>query len=117
MVLNQMTEELKRNTEAVLTTIDQGTEVAKKGVDRIEQVAVNMTSIEGAIMKIVDMTSQINVAAHEQEQVAVSLNQQMSEVTELNTKSIGRAENAVVAITAIEEEVYDQVNLAERFKS
>jgi len=115
--INQMTEELKRNTEAVLTTIDQGTEVAKKGVDRIEQVAVNMTSIEGAIMKIVDMTSQINVAAHEQEQVAVSLNQQMSEVTELNTKSIGRAENAVVAITAIEEEVYDQVNLAERFKS
>lgn len=115
--INQMTEELKRNTEAVLTTIDQGTEVAKKGVDRIEQVALNMTSIEGAIMKIVDMTSQINVAAHEQEQVAVSLNQQMSEVTDLNTKSIGRAENSVVAITAIEEEVYEQVNLAERFKS
>ena len=115
--INQMTEELKRNTEAVLTTIDQGTEVAKQGVDRIERVALNMTSIEEAIMKIVDMTSQINVAAHQQEQVAESLNQQMSEVTELNSKSIGRAENAVVAITAIEEEVYEQVNLAERFKS
>ena len=114
--INQMTEELKRNTEAVLTTIDQGTDVAKQGVDRIEQVALNMTSIEDAIMKIVDMTSQINVAAHQQEQVAENLNQQMGEVTDLNKKSIGRAENSVVAITAIEEEVYEQVNLAERFK-
>lgn len=115
--INQMTEELKRNTEAVLTTIDQGTEVAKQGVDRIEQVALNMTSIEEAIMKIVDMTSQINVAAHQQEQVAENLNQQMGEVTELNSKSIGRAEKSVAAITAIEEEVYEQVNLAERFKN
>lgn len=114
--INQMTEELKKNTEAVLKTIDQGTTVAQEGVDRISQVSSNMTSIENAIMRIVDMTSQINVAAHQQAQVAEDLNQQMLDVTSLNTSSIEKAEKIVVSITHIEEEAYDQTNLAERFK-
>jgi aerotaxis receptor len=114
--INQMTEELKNNTAAVLLTIDKGSEVAHQGVERINQVAKNMSSIESAIMKIVDMTAQINMATQQQSEVAESLNQQMLEVSELNQGSIIKAENVVVNITHIEEEAYEQMNLSERFK-
>ena len=114
--INQMTEELKRNTEAVLKTIDKGAEVAHQGVDRINQVAKNMDSIEAAIMQIVDMTAQINVAAQQQSSVAEELNVQMLDVSELNMQSIDKAENIVANITHIEEEALGQMNLADRFK-
>lgn len=114
--INEMTEELKKNTEAVLKTIDQGAAVAKEGVERIEQVADNMTSIENAIMNIVDMTSQVNTATREQDSVSDTLKEQLEEVRDLNQACIDRAEKSVGAITGIEEEAYEQLNLAERFK-
>ncbi|WP_191600716.1 methyl-accepting chemotaxis protein [Marinomonas algicola] len=114
--INKMTEELKKNTHAVLLTIDKGSEVAHQGVERVNQVAKNMTSIESAIMKIVDMTAQINVTAQSQSNMAQSLNEKMVEVDSLNQESITKAENTVINITRIEEEAYEQMNLSERFK-
>ncbi|MCZ2723280.1 methyl-accepting chemotaxis protein [Marinomonas sp. 15G1-11] len=114
--INQMTEELKQNTQAVLLTIDKGSEVAHQGVERVNQVAKNMNSIESAIMKIVDMTAQINITAQDQSKMAERLNDKMVEVDGLNQDSIIKAENTVINITHIEEEAYEQMNLSERFK-
>ncbi len=114
--INQMTEELKKNTNAVLLTIDKGSEVAHQGVERVNQVAQNMNSIENAIMQIVDMTAQINLTTQGQSKMAENLNDKMVEVDGLNQESIAKAENTVINITRIEEEAYEQMNLSERFK-
>ena len=114
--INEMTGHLKKNTEAVLKTIDKSTAVAKEGVESIEKMSVNMISIEDAIMNVVDMTSQVNVTTREQTTVSETLKEQLAEVRELNLACIARAERSVGAITNIEEEAYEQLNLAKRFK-
>lgn len=115
--INEMTEELKKNTSAVTDAIDKGAIVAQEGVERVEQVAVKMQDIETSIKHIIDMTAQINVTAEEQASVARDLNEQMQEVDKLSVNSIERAENIVTNIAHIEEEAYEQSNLAERMKS
>ncbi|TDO98270.1 methyl-accepting chemotaxis protein [Marinomonas balearica] len=114
--INEMTEELKQNTHNVLNTIDKGTDVAQLGVERINSVAENMVEIETAIVKVVDMTSQINVATNEQTQVAEALNEQMHQVEQLSLQASERAQSIVLNISHIEEEAYEQGNLAERMK-
>lgn len=114
--ISEMTEELKQNTNAVLTTIDQGVEIAKQGVERIDQVSTNMVSIEKAVMGVFDMTSRVNAVTREQEEVSDALQTQLQEVRELNIACIERAKSSAEAIRNIEEETYEQLNLAERFK-
>ncbi|WP_133012013.1 methyl-accepting chemotaxis protein [Marinomonas flavescens] len=115
--INEMTEELKKNTSDVTRAIDKGSVVAQEGVSRVEQVAEKMRTIESAIKHIVEMTAQINVSSEEQASVARDLNDQMQEVDALSLASIERAENTVTNIAHIEEEAYEQGNLAERMKS
>jgi aerotaxis receptor len=62
------------------------------------------------------MTAQINVSSEEQASVARDLNEKMREVDALSINSIERAENIVINISHIEEEAYEQGNLAERMK-
>lgn len=114
--INDMTEELKKNTANVSETIDKGTLVAQKGVDSVNDVAQKMSDIEVAIKQVVEMTAQINVSSEEQAEVARDLNSKMAEVDALGSNSIERAENIVLNITHIEEEAYEQGNLAERMK-
>ncbi|REG86987.1 methyl-accepting chemotaxis protein [Marinomonas pollencensis] len=115
--INEMTEELKKNTSDVSVAIDKGSVVAQEGVSRVEQVAEKMQTIEASIKHIVEMTAQINVSSEEQAGVARNLNDQMQEVDALSLVSIERAENTVTNIAHIEEEAYEQGNLAERMKS
>ncbi|MCB5161947.1 methyl-accepting chemotaxis protein [Marinomonas algarum] len=114
--IHSMTEELKKNTLDVTNTIDKGAIVAQQGVDSVEAVAQKMVDIESAIRQVVEMTTQINVSSEEQASVARDLNNKMREVDELGLSSIERAENIVVNIAHIEEEAYEQGNLAERMK-
>ena len=114
--IHETTEELKRNTQAVLEAIDKGASVANEGVQGVTEVADSMNAIEEAIRHIVDMTAQINLATAEQADVANSLNQQMMDVDQLSIESIERAEHIVTNIAHIEEEAYEQGNLAERMK-
>ncbi|ETI61531.1 aerotaxis receptor Aer [Marinomonas profundimaris] len=114
--INDMTEELKKNTADVSNTIDKGTAVAQEGVDSVNKVAQKMGDIEAAIKQIVEMTAQINVSSEEQASVARDLNEKMREVDALSINSIERAENIVINISHIEEEAYEQGNLAERMK-
>ena len=114
--IHSMTEELKKNTADVTKTIDKGTEVAQEGVDSVNKVAQKMGDIEAAIKQIVEMTAQINVSSDEQAGVARDLNEKMQEVDALSINSIERAENIVINISHIEEEAYEQGNLAERMK-
>lgn len=114
--IHSMTEELKRNTADVTSTIDKGAVVAQDGVDRVNQVAQKMSDIEQAIKRIVEMTAQISASSEEQASVARDLNDKMHEVDALSINSIERAENIVVNISHIEEEAYEQGNLAERMK-
>ena len=114
--IHETTEELKRNTQAVLEAIDKGASVANEGVQGVTEVADSMNAIEEAIRHIVDMTAQINLATAEQADVANSLNQQMMDVDQLSIESIERAEHIVANIAHIEEEAYEQGNLAERMK-
>jgi aerotaxis receptor len=114
--IHETTEELKRNTQAVLEAIDKGASVANEGVQGVTEVADSMNAIEEAIRHIVDMTAQINLATAEQADVANSLNQQMMDVDQLSVESIERAEHIVTNIAHIEEEAYEQGNLAERMK-
>ncbi|RUM55511.1 MAG: aerotaxis receptor Aer, partial [Marinomonas sp.] len=96
--------------------IDKGASVANEGVQGVTEVADSMNAIEEAIRHIVDMTAQINLATAEQADVANSLNQQMMDVDQLSVESIERAEHIVTNIAHIEEEAYEQGNLAERMK-
>jgi aerotaxis receptor len=114
--IHSMTEELKKNTADVTNTIDKGTAVAQEGVDSVNKVAQKMGDIEAAIKQIVEMTAQINVSSEEQASVARDLNEKMREVDALSINSIERAENIVINISHIEEEAYEQGNLAERMK-
>ncbi|MFT2097255.1 methyl-accepting chemotaxis protein [Marinomonas sp. 2405UD66-6] len=114
--IHTMTEELKKNTSDVTETIDKGTLVAQQGVDSVNQVAQKMGDIEAAIKKVVEMTAQINVSSEEQAAVARDLNDKMEDVDALSLDSIRSAENIVLNITHIEEEAYEQKNLAERMK-
>lgn len=114
--IHSMTEELKKNTADVTNTIDKGTAVAQEGVDSVNKVAQKMGDIEVAIKQIVEMTAQINVSSEEQASVARDLNEKMREVDALSINSIERAENIVINISHIEEEAYEQGNLAERMK-
>ena len=114
--INNMTEELKKNTADVSSTIDKGAAVAQQGVERVEKVAEKMGDIEAAIKRIVDMTAQINVSTEEQASVARNLNEKMQEVDELSINSIEKAKGIVANIAHIEEEAYEQGNLAERMK-
>ncbi|QUX96861.1 aerotaxis receptor Aer [Marinomonas sp. CT5] len=114
--INSMTEELKKNTLDVTNTIDKGTAVAQEGVDSVAKVAQKMSDIEAAIKQVVDMTAQINVSSEEQANVARDLNDKMQDVDALSIDSIERAENIVINISHIEEEAYEQGNLAERMK-
>jgi aerotaxis receptor len=114
--IHSMTEELKKNTADVTNTIDKGTAVAQEGVDSVNKVAQKMGDIEIAIKQIVEMTAQINVSSEEQASVARDLNEKMREVDALSINSIERAENIVINISHIEEEAYEQGNLAERMK-
>jgi aerotaxis receptor len=114
--IHSMTEELKKNTADVTNTIDKGTAVAQEGVDSVNKVAQKMGDIETAIKQIVEMTAQINVSSEEQASVARDLNEKMREVDALSINSIERAENIVINISHIEEEAYEQGNLAERMK-
>ncbi|MBR7888709.1 methyl-accepting chemotaxis protein [Marinomonas sp. A79] len=114
--IHSMTEELKKNTLDVTTTIDKGTAAAQQGVDSVAQVAEKMVDIESAIRRVVEMTAQINVSSEEQASVARDLNEKMQEVDALGLSSIERAENIVINISHIEEEAYEQGNLAERMK-
>ena len=114
--INNMTEELKKNTLDVTSTIDKGTAVAQEGVDSVNEVAQKMGEIEAAIKRVVEMTAQINVSSEEQASVARDLNDKMHEVDSLSVNSIERAENIVINISHIEEEAYEQGNLAERMK-
>ncbi|TYL48493.1 methyl-accepting chemotaxis protein [Marinomonas sp. IMCC 4694] len=114
--IHSMTEELKKNTLDVTNTIDKGTMVAQEGVDSVHKVAQKMSDIEEAIKKVVEMTAQINVSSEEQAGVARDLNDKMQEVDALSINSIERAENIVINISHIEEEAYEQGNLAERMK-
>ncbi|MDE8603769.1 PAS domain-containing methyl-accepting chemotaxis protein [Marinomonas sp. RSW2] len=114
--IHSMTEELKKNTADVTNTIDKGTMVAQEGVDSVNKVAQKMGDIESAIKQIVKMTAQINVSSEEQASVARDLNEKMREVDALSINSIERAENIVINISHIEEEAYEQGNLAERMK-
>lgn len=115
--INDMTEELKKNTADVTRAIDKGAVVAQEGVVRVEQVAEKMQTIESSIKRIVEMTAQINVSSEEQASVARDLNDQMQQVDELSLASIERAEHTVTSMAHIEEEAYEQGNLAERMKS
>ena len=114
--IHDTTEELKRNTHDVLEAIEKGAMVANDGVAGVTKVAESMNVIEEAISHIVDMTAQINLATSEQAGVATSLSEQMVEVDRLSIESIERAENIVTNIAHIEEEAYEQGNLAERMK-
>ena len=114
--IHSMTEELKKNTADVTNTIDKGTAVAQEGVDSVNKVAQKMGDIEVAIKQIVEMTAQINVSSEEQASVARDLNEKMQEVDALSVNSIERTENIVINISHIEEEAYEQGNLAERMK-
>ena len=114
--IHSMTEELKKNTADVTSTIDKGTAVAQQGVDSVNDVAQKMSDIEAAIKRVVEMTAQINVSSEEQASVARDLNDKMQEVDALSINSIERAENIVINISHIEEEAYEQGNLAERMK-
>ena len=114
--INNMTEELKKNTADVSKTIDKGAEVAQQGVERVSMVAEKMSDIETAIKRIVDMTAQINVSTEEQASVARNLNEKMQEVDDLSVNSIEKAKGIVANIAHIEEEAYEQGNLAERMK-
>lgn len=114
--IHSMTEELKKNTLDVTNTIDKGTAAAQQGVDSVDKVAEKMVDIEAAIQQVVEMTAQINVSSEEQASVARDLNEKMQEVDALGMSSIERAENIVVNISHIEEEAYEQGNLAERMK-
>lgn len=114
--IHETTEELKRNTSDVMHAIDKGAMVANDGVAGVTEVAESMTAIEEAIRHIVEMTAQINAATAEQAEVATSLSQQMVEVDQLSLESIDRAEGIVTHIAHIEEEAYEQGNLAERMK-
>ncbi|WP_394182280.1 methyl-accepting chemotaxis protein [Marinomonas posidonica] len=114
--IHSMTEELKKKTSDVTSTIDKGALVAQQGVESVNQVAEKMSEIEASIQRVVEMTSQINVSSEEQAEVARNLNDKMELVDELSVNSIERAENIVLNITHIEEEAYEQGNLAERMK-
>ena len=114
--IHDTTEELKRNTHDVLQAIEKGANVASDGVAGVNEVAQSMTEIEAAVRTVVEMTEQISLATSEQAEVATSLNQQMVEVDQLSVESIERAENIVTNIAHIEEEAYEQGNLAERMK-
>jgi aerotaxis receptor len=114
--IHTMTEELKKNTSDVSETIDKGTLVAQQGVESVNQVAQKMGDIEAAIKQVVEMTAQINVSSEEQAEVARDLNEKMENVDALSLDSIRSAENIVLNITHIEEEAYEQGNLAERMK-
>ena len=114
--INSMTEELKKNTLDVTNTIDKGTLVAQEGVDSVNKVAEKMSDIETAIKQVVAMTAQINVSSEEQAGVARDLNDKMQDVDAVSIESIAQAENVVINITHIEEEAYEQGNLAERMK-
>jgi len=114
--INSMTEELKKNTLDVTNTIDKGTAVAQQGVDSVNDVAQKINDIEAAIRRVVEMTAQINVSSEEQASVARDLNDKMQEVDALSINSIERAGNIVTNISHIEEEAYEQGNLAERMK-
>lgn len=114
--IHTMTEELKKNTSDVSQTIDKGTLVAQQGVESVNQVAQKMSDIEAAIKKVVEMTAQINVSSEEQAEVARDLNDKMEDVDALSLDSIRSAENIVLNISHIEEEAYEQGNLAERMK-
>ena len=114
--INDMTEELKKNTANVSQTIDRGTLMAQKGVDSVNQVSQKMSDIEVAIKQVVEMTAQINVSSEEQAEVARDLNGKMAEVDALGRNSIEQAENIVLNIAHIEEEACEQSNLAERMK-
>jgi aerotaxis receptor len=114
--INSMTEELKKNTLDVSNTIDKGTAVAQEGVESVNKVAQKMSDIESAIKRVVEMTAQINVSSEEQAGVARDLNDKMHDVDALSINSIERAENIVINIGHIEEEAYEQGNLAERMK-
>jgi len=114
--IHTMTEELKKNTSNVSETIDKGTLIAQEGVESVNQVAQKMGDIETAIKQVVEMTAQINVSSEEQAEVARDLNAKMEDVDALSLDSIRSAENIVLNITHIEEEAYEQGNLAERMK-
>ncbi|ETX10915.1 aerotaxis receptor Aer [Marinomonas ushuaiensis DSM 15871] len=114
--IHAMTEELKKNTSDVSETIDKGTLVAQQGVESVNQVARKMGDIEVAIKQVVQMTAQINVSSEEQAKVARDLNDKMEDVDALSLDSIRSAENIVLNISHIEEEAYEQGNLAERMK-
>lgn len=114
--IHEMTEDLKKNTADVNDTIDKGTLVAQQGVNSVNQVAQKMGAIELAIHQVVEMTAQINVYSEEQAEVARDLNAKMEDVDTLSLDSIQRAENIVSNIVHIEEEAYEQKNLAERMK-
>ncbi|MBJ7536819.1 methyl-accepting chemotaxis protein [Marinomonas transparens] len=114
--IHNMTEELKANTLDVSNTIDKGTLVAQQGVDSVTQVAQKMGDIEAAISQIVEMTAQINVSSEEQGGLARDLNNNMQDVDALSVNSIESAESIVLNIAHIEEEAYEQGNLAERMK-
>lgn len=115
--IHKMTETLKSNTVEVTKTIDKGAAVAHDGVDKVTLVAEKMKDIEVSISRIVEMTSQINVSSEEQASVARDLNNQMQEVDGLSLRSIESAESIVTNIAHIEEEAYEQGNLAERMKA
>ncbi|WP_353669449.1 methyl-accepting chemotaxis protein [Marinomonas sp. THO17] len=114
--IHGMTEALKKHTAEVTQTIDKGTLVAQEGVNSVNQVAEKMSEIEISVQRIVEMTAQINVSSEGQANVARNLNERMTTVDELSVNSIERAENIVLNITHIEEEAYEQGNLAERMK-
>ncbi|WP_227803966.1 methyl-accepting chemotaxis protein [Marinomonas profundi] len=114
--IHSMTEELKKNTADVTSTIDKGSVVAQQGVDSVNDVAQKMSDIETAIKRVVEMTAQINVSSEEQASVARDLNDKMQDVDALSINSIEQAESIVLNITHIEEEAYEQGNLAERMK-
>lgn len=115
--IHDMTEALKVNTKDVTQTIDKGAEVAHDGVEKVSLVVEKMQAIEVSINQIVTMASQINVSCEEQAAVARDLNDQMQEVDALSLSSIESAESIVTNIAHIEEEAYEQGNLAERMKS
>ncbi|TPE54679.1 methyl-accepting chemotaxis protein [Maribrevibacterium harenarium] len=115
--INETTESLKQNTSSVLAAIEQGAQVADEGVQKVTKVAENMAAIEAAIRHVAELTSQINQATTEQAKVANDLNEQMQLVDELSLASIERAEHIVTSIAHIEEEAYEQGNLAERMKA
>jgi len=111
--IENMIQSLEVKVAAATNSMEQGTALAKRIVDRTNEVTGSLTEVESSVMKISEMNIQISAATQEQSSVARDISQQSTEINDISLQTGASAKEIAAAsdeLATLAAELAEQVN-------